>query len=109
MRKTSGIKAALAILLLAGIIAAIAGCGGPALAGKWAEMKDGEPSGNIMEFLPDGTADYAGFKGEWKFEKDQLMCSLWGMTVTYAYKISGSTLTLTDDDGAEEIYKRVKK
>jgi len=109
MKKISRVKTALAMLLLAGMIAAIAGCGGSALAGKWAEIKDGEPSGNIMEFFADGTADYAGIKGEWKAEKDQLMCSIWGITVAYTYKISGSTLTLIDDDGSEEIFKKVKK
>jgi len=111
MKKISGVKATLAMLLLAGIIAAIAGCAkGSALAGKWEEMRNGEPSGDIMELLSDGTADFDGIEGEWKTEKDQIMFSAWGITVTYTYKISGSTLTLIDDDdGKEEIYKKVKK
>jgi len=110
MKKVSGVKTALAMLLLAGMIAAIAGCGGGSvLAGRWEEIRNGEPSGDIMEFLSDGTADYGGIKGEWKTEKDRLNCSIWGITVTYTYKISGSTLTLIDDEDDETVYKKVKK
>jgi len=113
MKKISGVKAALAMLLLAGLLATFAGCGGgSALVGKWDALEDGKPSGEIMEFLKDGTFTADGMEGEWKAEKGRITFtfpSFFGYTLEYDYKISGSTLTLTDDDGEVEIYQKVKK
>ena len=114
MKKTSGGKgialAFLATLLLLGMVAVLAACGGSAaLVGKWQEVENGEVSGDIMELLKDGTFDYGGIKGEWKAEKGKLTLTFWGESETVDYKVSGSTLTITDDDGEETQYKKVKQ
>ena len=114
MKKISGGKgtplAFLAALLLLGMVVTLAGCGGgSALVGKWQVVKDGEASDETMEFFKDGTVIIEdSVKGEWKAEKGRLTITVWGMTQTADYKISGSTLTIIDD-GDEEIYKKVKK
>jgi hypothetical protein len=114
MKKISGRKgmpfAFLATLLLLGMVAVLAACGGSAaLVGKWQEVENGNVSDEILEFLKDGTLDYGGITGNWKAEKGKLTFSFWGQDETVSYKVSGSTLTIIDDDGDETQYKKVKK
>ena len=119
MKKIAGGKgislAFLAALLLLGMVATLAGCGGgSALVGKW-ELVEGENSWETMEFFKDGTIKFEEMDGEWKIDKGRLTLSSPGnyyfedFNVTGKYKISGSTLTIIDDDGGKEIYKKVKE
>ena len=109
MGKGKAVSAIVAMLLLLGIIAVITGCGGrSALLGRWEEIKEEASSVEILEFFPDGTVDLAGLTVDWKVEKGRLMVSAFGITQTVNYSISGSTLTLTDDDGTETKYKKLK-
>jgi len=108
MNKISWVKVAAAMLLLAGMIVAITGCSeGSALLGRWERTEGGSVT---MEFFKDGTGNINGTGSlKWKAEKGRLMISAYGSTETGDYKISGSTLTLTADDGKETQYKKVKK
>jgi len=106
--KGKTVSAIVAMLLLLGIIAAITGCGGrSALIGRWEE--EGKPDGETLEFFKDGTADLDGMPVEWEVKKGRLTFSFFGMAqVIISYKISGSTLTLTDDDGLESKFIKLK-
>ena len=105
----------IAMLLLLGIMVTFVGCGeGSALVGKWEGegykvYGQEELAKDTIEFFKDGTVIFGSKKLEWKISKDQLILSEYSYVQTYNYKISGSTLTLTDDGGDEEIYKKVKK
>ena len=110
------LKRALIAIAVASLVLGMANCGGSAaLAGKWEWVKDEEASGYTfvitpLELLKDGTAIFGdSIDGEWKAEKDRITFTGWGITAEYAYKISGSTLTLTDNDGYEAAYQKVKK
>lgn len=97
------------VLLIAGLIVTITGCGGRgALVGKWQESSDGE----IIELFKDGTASIDGEEFAWKAEKGQLTITIsyFGLSSseTVAYKVSGSTLTLTEDSGRIYTYKKVR-
>jgi len=105
--KGKAVSTVVAMLLLLGIVAAITGCGGKsALIGRWEE--EGKPNGETIEFFRDGTVDLDGLTVEWKVKKGQLAFSFIGITQTVNYSISGSTLTLADDDGTETKYKKLK-
>ena len=109
MGKGKVLSAIVAMLLLVGIIAAITGCSGKsALLGRWEEIKEETTAGETLEFFRDGTVDLDGLTVEWEVKKGQIMFSAFGMTQTVNYKISGSTLTLADDDGMETKYKKLK-
>jgi hypothetical protein len=108
MGKGKTVSAIIAMLLLLGIIAAITGCGGrSALIGRWEE--EGMPDGETLEFFKDGTADLDGMPVEWNVKKGKLTVSAFGMSQTINYEISGSTLTLSDDDGLETKFIKLKK
>jgi len=109
MGKGKTVSAIVAMVLLLGITAVITGCGGrSALIGRWEE--EGKPDGEFLEFFKDGTADLDGMPVEWEAKKGRLAFSFFGMSqVIISYKISGSTLTLTDDDGLESRYIKSKK
>ena len=108
-RRMNGLFTVVTMLLMAGIIVTIAGCGGSgALVGKWEETSDGE----IMEFFKNGTVNIDGEECTWKAEKGRLTITIsyLGMTdsVTVGYKVSGSKLTVTEDDGEVYTYKKIK-
>jgi|TergutMp193P3_1026864.scaffolds.fasta_scaffold209412_1 hypothetical protein len=108
MGKGKAVSAIVAMLLLLGIIAAITGCGGrSALIGRWEE--EGKPDGETLEFFKDGTVDFDGLTVKWKVKKGRLMLSFLDMTQIINYEISGSTLTLSDDDGLETKFIKLKK
>jgi len=113
MKKISRVKAALAMLLLAGLVLAIAGCGAEAkLVGKWVpESGEYAPSDffDNFEFSKNGTGEGEGYTITWKVEKKHLVITVWGDVVTYDFEISGGKLTLTDEDGKKAVYKKVKK
>ena len=95
---------------------AVIGCGeGSALVGKWEEVEGRKVYGETelyketIEFFKDRTVIIGSTKYEWKIDKGRIILSSFGSTRIYNYKISGSTLTLTDDRGNEEIYQKVKK
>ena len=96
------------ILLIFGLV----GCGGASsLVGKWVpEAGQRIPSSFIerrMELTKDGTGIGDGLSFTWKAENGRLTFNLSiGQGYAYNYKISGSTLTLTDDNGTSIKYKK---
>ena len=109
MGKGKTVSTVITILLLVGIIAAITGCGErSALLGRWEEINEGPYTAAILEFFPDGNVDFDGLTVEWKVKKGRLMLSFLDITQTVNYEISGSTLTLSDDDGMETKFKKLE-
>jgi hypothetical protein len=105
MKRKGILFAIFAMLLMFGTVVIIAGCDkGSALVGKWIGKGGSDP----LEFFSDGTADLDRINGEWKIEKGKIIISEGGRS--YTAKISGSTLTLFNEDGDEEgVWQRVKK
>jgi len=96
------------ILLLLAIIVTFFGCGGgsSALVGKWQHA--GGHTGLDLELLKDGTAIAdRGTAATWRAEGGRFFLTLHGQTMPFNYKVSGATLTLTDDNGRSEEYKKV--
>ena len=106
MGKGKAVYAIISMLLLLGIIAAITGCERSALIGRWEE--EGKPDGETLEFFKDGNADLDGMPVEWEVKKGKLIFSFFGMVQSVNYKISGSTMTLSDDDGLETKFIKLK-
>jgi len=86
------------------------GGGDTALVGKWSSehTKSNEA---CWELLADGTVLFGGFaKGTWKAESGRLDFSFPDPYQIYSiglnYKISGNSLTITDDGGGGDILER---
>ena len=79
------------------------GSGTSALAGRWVQE-----AGQSIELSKDGAGIVDGRDSiTWTTEKGRLMLrGAWGGGVAFDYKISGSTLTLTDDSGRSVRYKK---
>jgi hypothetical protein len=103
-------KITLAAILALAIAFNLTSCDGgkSALVGRW-EASEGYSSIDL-ELLSDGTGigdNKAGIT--WKVEKDRFYMtkSFSGEALSFSYKISGSVLTLTDDNG--DVLKFSKK
>ena len=79
-------------------------CGGDSskLAGVW----EAESDGSTLELVKDGTGSWDGFSITWKTENNRLVVTGGSLEFSYDYKLSGSTLTLTDDDDTETYKKK---
>jgi predicted small lipoprotein YifL len=101
-----------ALVFVVLLIFGFAGCGGKsALVGKWVPEDGQNISGDFieerLEFKKDGTGIGDGFTLAWTAEKGRITLKLdIGFGYAYDYKISGSTLTLTDDKGESVKYKK---
>jgi len=80
-----------------------------ALVGRWVLTSDDENCVNkdcTMEFLSDGTGIVTmGSKGiavTWKTEKDRFYMTAFGSATAYNYKLQGSLLKFTDNEGKIE-------
>jgi len=79
------------------------------IAGTWLR-EEGQTKipGDRLELLSDGKCISGGYGFTWKTENDRLhLTGPLGIAWSYDYKISGSTLTLSDKDGSRATY--VKK
>jgi hypothetical protein len=108
--KEYGMKRMFVIALILTLVFFLVACGGgsSALVGKWA-LEPGQPtSGNIedMELLKDGTGIVDGAGITWKVENGRFYVTHPLIAASWAYKISGETLVLTDDDGESLTYKK---
>ena len=99
------------VLLFSLYLVGCTGSGKSALVGKWVP-EEGQriPSSFVekrLELTKDGTGIGDGMSLKWKVENSRITFDLgaWG-GYAYDYKLSGSTLTLTDDDGRSVVYKR---
>jgi DNA/RNA endonuclease YhcR with UshA esterase domain len=87
----------------------LTGCGSgkSALIGSWVpENGDHAPGGfpDNVEFYSDGTCNWDDEDVNYSVESGRIKFSAWGQAETYDYKINGSKLTLTDDDGDSVTY-----
>jgi len=92
------------VLLSAMVLAAVGsafGANPPALAGRWVLEEGGRAPGGFpgnMELLKDGSCIVDGRSRTWKTESGRFYF-MGDKAVAYNYKMTGSTLTLTNDDG----------
>jgi hypothetical protein len=82
-----------------------------ALVGKWVPESGQRVSSDFieekLELQKDGTGIGDGYSLKWTAEKGRLTFKLdIGMGIAYDYKLSGSTLTLTSDEGEIVRYKK---
>ena len=101
------------MVLVFGLVFSLVSCGGvSSLVGKWApeEGQRVPRSGFIEKTLvlqKDGTGIADGYSVKWIVEKGRITIKAdMGMSVTFDYKLSGSTLTLTSDEGVSVRYKK---
>ena len=83
----------------------VSGCGSSehpsALVGKWKGNRNGLPEFPDFELLKSGTAIMGGSEGTWRVEDGRLFIkSSRYIDLTGKYAISGSTLTLTNDESS---------
>ena len=113
MKNTSKFLGITALAVMVGIAFTVVACGGgsSALVGKWVPEEGQRVSSDFiektLELQKDGTGVGDGYSLKWAAEKGRLTFKLdVGMGIAYDYKLSGSTLTLTSDEGASVRYKK---
>ena len=76
------------------------------LVGRWYKVAGGSSAEEIMDLLKDGTGIVDGVGITWKVENGRfyLISPLFGFSSIY--NVSGSTLTLTKDDGEKLTFKK---
>jgi hypothetical protein len=102
-------KIKLALVLVLALTFSLVSCGGSsALVGRWS-LEPGQPTGgNIedMELLKDGTGIVDGAGINWKVENGRFYVTHPLKAESWAYRISGAILTLTNDRGTILKYKK---
>jgi len=81
-----------------------------ALVGRWVGIS-GPSKGTVMELLSDGTGIDDGLAITWKTEKDRFYVTTpnIGMAQSLSYKLQGSTIMFTYDNGEVEEYEKCNK
>ena len=84
-------------------------CGDEAskLAGIWVENSSSSKDSERMELFKDGTGSLDGISITWKTENNRMIISAFGLTQAASYKLSGKTLTFTNDDGEISVFKKI--
>ena len=96
------------LVMLVGILAfslLCVSCGSSSLTGTWEDESDN----SILELSKDGTGSWDGPSITWKIENKHLVITGMGLSFSYDYKLSGSTLTLTGVSGDDETYVLKRK
>lgn len=81
----------------------------PAFVGRWfPEINKKAPSGlpDDLGLLEDGTGMVEGTSIRWELKNKRFIFTSSGRVFTYNYKLSNSTLILTDDKGQSEKYSK---
>jgi hypothetical protein len=101
MAKKSLFVGMLAIALALGLV--LAGCSGSsALVGKWVP----ESGGSTLELLKDGIGITGNQSFTWVAQKGRLIITQGTNVAAWDYTVSGSILTLTDDNGRSQTLKK---
>jgi hypothetical protein len=98
----------LMVCIVLGLGLILAGCSGSSiLVGRW-DLVEGSTWGNPeeMELLKNGTGIVDEMGITWKAENGRFYITHPLMAFSSSYKVSGSTLTLTTNDGEILIYKK---
>ena len=103
-------KRTLTLVLVLTLTLLLVACGGGSAAfmGKWS-LEQGQPTWNNieeMELLEDGTGLVDGLGVSWKVENNRFHVTHPLKAESWRYKISGTTLTLTNDDGVSLKYNK---
>jgi len=114
-----GLLRLLIVLVMMSIVAALTGCGGKSpLVGRW-ESPAGQYGSFTMEFFSNGSVrlsppEVAMREGAtptnatWTTDGNRLSISVGDSSTVATFKISGSTLTITDEGGEVTTYKKIK-
>jgi len=100
------------LVLVFGLVFSIVACGGSSsLVGRWVPEEGQRVSSDFiersLELQKDGTGIGDGYSLKWTTEKGRITLKLdVGMGFAYDYKLSGSTLTMTNDKGTSVRYKK---
>jgi len=83
-----------------------------ALVGRWIGVS-GDEKGLVVELLSDGTGIYTknsvGVPITWKTEKDRFYSTVSGLAGAWNYKLQGSLLTFTEDNGKINEWTKCKQ
>ena len=113
MKKTISIVVIITVIISTISVMTACGEGTSVLVGRWVP-EEGQPipisrdfAEKSMELSKDGTGIGDGYSLTWRAENGRLILKLdLGFGFAYDYKISGTTLTLTNDDGISIEYKK---
>jgi hypothetical protein len=75
---------------------------------RFAGIWEDESDNSTVELFKDGTGIAEGTSITWKTEDKRFIITAMGLSASYDYKLSGSTLTLTDDKGETSVFKKKK-
>ncbi|MHB9293262.1 hypothetical protein Holit_02383 [Hollandina sp. SP2] len=103
MNKKLIFPAMLVCLLALGL--AVVSCGNDVsrLAGIWED----ESGNSSIELFKDGTGNWDGVSATWKIENERFVLTGMGLSFSFDYTLSGSTLTLTDTkEGESHVVKK---
>jgi len=102
------------IALLLSVVSCDAASNPSALVGRWVGVSGNMISGNsdkdiVIELLSDGTGVQGRNPITWKTEKDRFYITASGVAQSVSYKLQGSVLTFTEDNGKISKYTKCKK
>lgn len=101
-------KTIITTLIISFLCIILTGCGNSPsrLVGRWEPT--GDTTGGVIEFCSDGTfiMEDDQMNGTYTAEDGRLVIRVLWAALSYDYDVSGSTLTLTDDDDVET-YKKI--
>ena len=103
-------KSRLAIIALAGLLYAMAGCGGPAhdIVGKW--RTTGDANAMVWEFSPNGAVLIGSDKGRYSFgDQNRIKIQTPFGTSIYQMELSGDHMTLKPPNGSKLELTRLKE
>lgn len=114
MKKFIGIVSLCLVAVM--LVSVLASCGvEKKFTGTWEKLdSDGEPTGEVLTLANDGTGSISedGISGSvnWSVEKDTLflsisMCGV-SSTTEFSYKFSGNTMTLSNEEEGESVYRK---
>ena len=88
------------------IIVNFSSCDGrSALVGRW-RLEEGWSDFHDVEFFRDGTGIVDGSGVNWKVERDRLIVTHPFMAIAWKFKVSGSTVTITDNNGEVSVFRK---
>jgi hypothetical protein len=107
MKKAGKFSVLLMYLMAMGLILISCGGGKSAFAGKWYLVEGGGSLPSDVELLKDGTGFALEQAITWKIENNRFYLTHPSLAMAFDYKISGSRLDLTDNDGKQIVYMKL--
>src|SRR2546428_4426514 len=101
-------KSRLRIIALAVLLCAMAGCGSPAIVGKWRMSAD--PSAMVWEFSKIGSVLIGNIRGRYTFgDQNRVKIETPFATSVYQMEFSGDRMILREPNGSKLEFTRIRE